>query len=77
MFLKHQLRQDHLINFSRINESHFMENSYYIKDLNRNPNFFKTFESKMKEVYKERTSDKISKAIDTVDMISSIIDTIK
>jgi hypothetical protein len=54
-----------------------MENSYYIKDLNRNPNFFKTFESKMKEVYKERTSDKISKAIDTVDMISSIIDTIK
>ena len=57
--------------------SHFMENSYYIKDLNRNPNVFKTFESKMKEVYKERTSDKISKAIDTVDMISSIIDTIK
>ena len=57
--------------------SHFMENPYYIKDSNRNPNFFKTFESKMKEVYKERTSDKISKAIDTVDMISSIIDTIK
>ena len=57
--------------------SHFMENSYYIKDLNRNPNLFKTFESKMEEVYKERTSDKISKAIDTVDMISSIIDTIK
>ena len=57
--------------------SHFMENSYYIKDLNRNPNFFKTFESKMKEVYKERTSDKICKAIDTVDMLSSIIDTIK
>ena len=57
--------------------SHFMENSYYIKDLNRNPNFFKTFESKMKEVYKERTTDKISKAIDTVEMLSSIIDTIK
>ena len=57
--------------------SHFMENSYYIKDLNRNPNLFKTFESKMKEVYKERTTDKISKAIDTVEMISSIIDTIK
>ena len=57
--------------------SHFMENSYYIKDLNRNPNFFKTFECKMKEVYKESTSDKIINAIDTVDMISSIIDTIK
>ena len=23
--------------------SHFMENSYYIKDLNRNPNSYKTF----------------------------------
>ena len=57
--------------------SHFMENSYYIKDLNRNTNFFKTFEINMKEIYKERTSDKLSNAIDTVDMISSIIDTIK
>ena len=57
--------------------SHFMENSYYIKDLNRNPNFFKTFESKMKEIYKERTIDKISKDIDIVDMISLIIDKIK
>ncbi len=57
--------------------SHFMENSYYIKVLNRDPNALKNFESDMKTLYKERTTDKISHAIDTVEMISSIIDTIK
>lgn len=57
--------------------SHFMENSYYIKLLNRDPNALKNFESDMKVLYKERTTDKISRAVDTVEMISSIIDTIK
>lgn len=57
--------------------SHFMENSYYIKMLNRDPNALKNFESDMKVLYKERTTDKISRAVDTVEMISSIIDTIK
>lgn len=57
--------------------SHFMENSYYIKVLNRDPNALKNFESDMKVLYKERTTDKISRAVDTVEMISSIIDTIK
>lgn len=57
--------------------SHFMENSYYIKVLNRDPNALKNFESDMKTLYKERATDKISRAVDTVEMISSIIDTIK
>lgn len=57
--------------------SHFIENSYYIKVLNRDPNALKNFESDMKVLYKERTTDKISRAVDTVEMISSIIDTIK
>ena len=57
--------------------SHFMETSYYIKVLNRDPNALKNFESDMKVLYKERTTDKISRAVDTVEMISSIIDTIK
>ena len=39
--------------------------------------FLSAFSRKMKEVYKERTTDKISSAIDGVEMISSIIDTIK
>lgn len=57
--------------------SHFMENSYYIKVLNRDPNALKNFESDMKTLYKERATDKISHVVDTVEMISSIIDTIK
>lgn len=56
---------------------HFKEHSYFIKDINRNPEIFPSFEKKMKEVYKERATDKISEAIDGVEMISSIIDTIK
>ena len=53
-----------------------MEHSYFIKDLNRDPNNMKFFISKMKEIYKERPTDKINNVIDTVDIISSFIDTI-
>ncbi len=54
----------------------FMENSYWIKELNRNPKIFKEFQSQMKALYKERTTDKINEAINTIDMVSSIIETL-
>ena len=54
--------------------SHLMEQSYYIKFLNRDPSYLKTFISKMKEIYKERPSDKVESVIDTVDIISSLIE---
>ena len=57
--------------------SHLMEQSYWIKELNRNPNSFKTFNNQMKVIYKERTSDKINNAIDSIEMISSLIDMTK
>ena len=57
--------------------SHLMEQSYWIKELNRNPNSFKTFNNQMKVIYKERTSDKINNAIDGIEMISSLIDMTK
>ena len=56
---------------------HLKEHSYYIKYLNRDPNFFKSFVSDMKIIYKERVSDKVNNVIDSVDMVSSIVDTIK
>lgn len=56
--------------------SHLMEQSYWIKNLNRDSNSFRAFKNTMKSLYKERTSDKISSAIDSVEMISSIIDTL-
>lgn len=54
--------------------SHFMEHSYWIKELNRNPNSIREFQKQMKIIYKERTTDKINDAIDSVEMIASIID---
>ena len=54
-----------------------MENSYYIKYLNRNPNYLKSFKKDMEIIYKERPTDKLNNMLDGVDMISSIIDTMK
>ncbi len=54
-----------------------MENSYYVKYLNRNPNYFKIFKKDMEIIYKERPTDKLNNMLDGVDMISSIIDTMK
>ena len=52
------------------------EHSYWLKELNRNPESINIFKKQMKIVYKERTADKINSAIDNIDLISSIIDTI-
>lgn len=54
-----------------------MENSYYIKYLNRNVNYFKKFKKDMEFIYKERPTDKLNNMLDGVDMISSVIDTMK
>ncbi|MBQ8902574.1 MAG: hypothetical protein IJY87_05925 [Bacilli bacterium] len=52
------------------------ENSNYIKYLNRNPETYKNFIKEMKVLYKERTSDKINDAINTIDIVSSILGTL-
>ena len=52
-------------------------NSYYIKQLNRNPKFYNTFIKDMKEKYKLRTTDKINEVIDNIDLISSVLDALK
>lgn len=56
---------------------HLMEHSYWIKHLNRNEINFNTFQNQMKIIYKERATDKISNAIDTVELISTLIDTLE
>ena len=56
--------------------NHLKEHSYWLKELNRNPSSINTFIKQMKIVYKERPTDKINSAIDNIDIISSIIDTI-
>lgn len=59
------------------NFKHLKENSYYIKYLNRGDITYKKFASDMKVMYKERTSDKVSSFIDNIDLVSTIIDTLK
>ena len=57
--------------------NHLMEHSYLIKHLNRHPDSFNTFQKQMKIVYKERPTDKIASAIDNVELLSSLIDTLE
>lgn len=51
----------------------FKLNSYWYKDLNRNPALVKNYKEAMKTKYKLRTTDKISSVIDNIDLISNVI----
>ncbi|MBE6144375.1 MAG: hypothetical protein E7169_02250 [Firmicutes bacterium] len=53
------------------------ENSYWYKMLNREPNNFKIFEEEVKLNYKLRPSDRISQALDYIEMIETIMSTLK
>ena len=53
------------------------QNSLWYKALNRDSSLYKEFENKMKELYHERTTDKISDVIDNIDLIESVIMSLK
>lgn len=53
------------------------EHSYWYKILNRNPSMFKIFEENVKKEYKLRTSDKISKALSTIEMFQNVISSLR
>jgi len=55
-------------------KKYLRENSYWYKDLNRNPDSFKYFVQEMKEKYKLTTSDKIDKTIDNINMVKTFLD---
>ncbi len=48
------------------------ENNIWYKKLNRNPELFDEFVSEMKTKYKLRTTDKIEKIVDTIDLVSNL-----
>lgn len=48
------------------------ENNIWYKILNRNPNNFDLFIKEMRIKYKLRTSDKIEKITDTLDIVSNL-----
>ena len=51
--------------------------SYWYKLLNRNPSNFKIFEEEVKKEYKLTRADKISKTLDTIEMMEKIVSTLK
>lgn len=53
------------------------QNSYWFKDLNRKDESYKKFVEAMKEKYHLHVTDKISDAIDNIDLISSVLETLK
>lgn len=53
------------------------ENSHWYKILNRNPNMMRAFEEEVKTYYKLRPSDRITKALETIEMLESVMSTLK
>ena len=51
--------------------------SAWYKELNRNPANFALFEEKVKEEYRLRPTDRISKALEMIEMAQTIISTLK
>ena len=58
-------------------QRYIREHSNWYKILNRNSNMFKNFEEKVREEYKLRTSDKITKALSTIELFQNIISSFK
>lgn len=58
-------------------QRYLRENSIWYKYLTRNPELFREFEEEVKTVYKLRTTDRIEKMFNTIEMIQSVIGTLK
>lgn len=52
-------------------------NSYWLKELNRDATNVKRYKDDMKVKYRLRTTDKISDAIDNIDIISNVLSALK
>ena len=50
------------------------ENSYWYKELNRNPEIIKTIEQEMKSYYKLNLTDRIDKFSRNIEMIRNFMD---
>lgn len=60
---------------SDINLKKFLrENSYWYKELNRNPENFKYFVDDMKIKYKLTPVDKINRTVESINMLQSFLD---
>ena len=72
--------QLNLINYIRKNPPlyHYLKyNSYWYKELNRNPSVIKELEQEMKKEYKLTTEDKINKINERMSLIASFLDVLR
>ena len=53
------------------------EHSEWYKLLNRNPLLFKNFEEEVKTAYKLRPTDRISRALDTIEVLQNLLTTMR
>ncbi len=58
-------------------QRYIRENSIWYKILTRNPEYFGNFEEKVKDEYKLRASDRIEKMFTTIEMIQSVMSSLK
>jgi membrane-anchored protein YejM (alkaline phosphatase superfamily) len=71
LYIQNKLNED--IKMSNL----LKQNSYWFKYLNRDSNNYLDFIKDMKNKYHLNMSDKISDAIDNIDIISSVLETLK
>lgn len=67
--LLNQIKQDKLFDYLK-------ENTNYIKELNRNSAYYKTFKKEIKDKYKLNFTDKAKEVINDIEIISNIISTL-
>lgn len=53
------------------------DNSSWYIILNRNPSFFNQFESYLKDHYHLRITDRVSSAIDNIDLVTNVLNAFK
>lgn len=58
-------------------QKYIRENSYWYKNLNRNPDLIEVLTDEMKEKYKLTTADKINSLGQKLDLISTFINVLK
>lgn len=58
-------------------QRYIRENSHWYKILNRTPEAFKQFEEEVKDKYRLRPSDRISKVLENIEMVQAILSTFK
>ncbi len=57
--------------------SYLRSHSYWYKELNRDPEKLRDFLEEVRAFYKLRTSDRIEKAIETVEFLESVLSTMQ